>query len=61
MVWCADADAEEVDVEEDILEEPGTQTAVFNGARSKQETQQDAGDVLDDLSLIHISEPTRPY
>lgn len=48
MVWCADADAEEVDVEEDILEEPGTQTAVFNGARSKQETQQDAGDVLDD-------------
>ena len=21
----------------------------------------DAGEVLDDLSLIHISEPTRPY
>ena len=36
--------------------------ATYRRARRLAETQQQAvADVLADLSLIHISEPTRPY
>lgn len=45
---CADGDAEEVEVEEDMLEQPKPSAALMNFARSMQDTEQEAGDVLED-------------
>ena len=45
--------------EDELARSPMTQT--YLGIKDNQDMLDDASQLADDLSLIHISEPTRPY